>query len=129
MLAEILFQWLEPVSFLTANARTFTSELLSVLLFIGVIFLVAKIFKGIIHLFFDSAFISSRFPRLLGAMKSARFLGVAGYVVSAIAAIHLYVLFLPKDAAFVGPLFTRVVGIYVVSWFMFLATSVINILD
>ena len=129
MLAEILFQWLEPVRFLTINVRTIVAELLSVLLFVGVIFLVAKVFKCIIHLFFDSSFISSRFPRLLGAMKSARFLGIAGYVISAIAAIHLFVLFVPKDAAFVGPLFTRVVGIYVVSCFMFLATSVINILD
>ncbi len=129
MFAEWVGQWLSVISFLSDKYRVLCAEFISVLMFALVIYLVAKMGKKLVHLFFDSRFISSRFPRLMKALTHGRFTGTLGYTLSAMAAIHLYAVFVPEQGAVLAAFMTRVVGIYVVACFMMLFVSALNVLD
>ena len=99
------------------------------LIFGLVIYLTAKIVKWVGHLFFGSKFMDRRFPRLMQALKYARFLGTLGYTVSALVAINLYSIFVPEQGALLAGFMSRAVGIYVVACFMMLFVSALNVLD
>ena len=133
MVADMFADWLEQyfaaLTFLSDKWRAVAAERVSVLIFIFAIYLTAKIFKGLAHLFCNSKFVGARFPRLMQAFQHARLLGTTGYVISAIVAVNLYSVFVPTQGAVLGAFMSRVVGIYVVLCFMMLAASVLNVLD
>lgn len=129
MLADWVEQWFASFGFISDKFKEVSAEFLSLLLFGLVIYAAAKIVKGLAHLFFGSRFISKRFPRLMQAFKHARFLGAAGYAASAVAAVHLYAVFVPTHGAVMGGLISRVVGIYAAGCFMALAVSALDALD
>lgn len=129
MLSGLFSGWLEPVAFLSDKARAFCAEALSVVFFVLAVYLVAKAAKYLFHFFFSRSFLEKRFPRLLSAVKAARFLAACGYAVSALAAIHLYVFFLPLEGALLQGLMARVVGIYVTLCFMGVFVSAVDVTD
>lgn len=129
MLSQLIGRWISSLTFLSDKSRGFVAEVLGVLLFILAVYLTAKIVKGLAHVFFEGNFVEKRFPRLLKAVKSARFLGCAGYAVSALVAIQLYPLFIPVEGALMETLMSRVVGIYVVACFMMWFVSAVDVVD
>ncbi len=129
MLAGLLEKALTSFVFLSDKIRTLTAELLSVLLFALLVYLCAKIIKTVARMLLGGAFAEKRFPRMTKALKHARLLNALGYVVSALAAIHLYPMFVPQEGALLTTLVSRVVGIYVVFCFMALFVSALDVLD
>lgn len=129
MFAELVEQWFSVLTFLSDKYRALAAEFISVLIFGLVIYLTAKIVKWVGHLFFGSKFMDRRFPRLMQALKHARFLGTLGYTVSALVAINLYSIFVPEQGALLAGFMSRAVGIYVVACFMMLFVSALNVLD
>ena len=73
MFAELVEQWFSVLTFLSDKYRALAAEFISVLIFGLVIYLTAKIVKWVGHLFFGSKFMDRRFPRLMQALKHARF--------------------------------------------------------
>ena len=129
MFVHVLERALGSLAFLSDKFRAVAAELLSVLLFILLVYLCAKIVKTLARLFLESTFMEKRFPRMTKALKHARLLGAVGYTVSAVAAIHLYPVFIPTEGAVLSMLMSRAVGIYVVFCFMALFVSALDVLD
>ena len=129
MFAEMLTKWFSSLSFFSDKTWGVLSEILSLVIFGVIIYLTARVFKWILQLFLGSGFMERRFPKLIKAVKYARFLVAGGYVISAIVAINLYPVFVPAEGATLAGIVSRLVGIYVVGCFMALFVSVFDILD
>lgn len=129
MLAELLEKAMASLTFLSDKIRTLAAEFFSLLFFALAIYLCAKIVKWLVHLLLGSSFMEKKFPRMSKALKHARLLGAVGYMASAVAAIHLYPVFVPGEGALLATLVSRAVGMYVVICFMFLFVSALDVLD
>lgn len=130
---KMLCSWLlflcSSWTFMSAKALALSVELASVLVFCGVVYGLAKLAKWMTYVFFGSAFIEKRFPRLLRAVKAARLLGAAGYVLAAIVAVQLYPLFLPAAGAALQPFISKAVSIFVTLCFSGLFVCILSTLD
>ncbi len=129
MLAKLFAEWFVSITFFSDKIRTLLAEFLSVVFFALAVYLCAKLVKKVAQLVLESGFVSKRFPRMTKALKHARLLAAVGYTISAIAAIHLYPVFVPEEGALLAALMSRAVGIYVVLCFMVLFVSALDILD
>jgi len=129
MFVEWLTRLLDSCSFLSQRAKTLSAEILGILVFALLVYLASKICKGLLHLVFNRTFFSKKFPHFMEAVEKSKILGAAGYALSAVAAIHLYTVFLPLEGAILASFMSKVTGIYAAACFMWLFVSAVNVLD
>ncbi len=129
MFSSWIVTWLEPLEFLSDKMKSFAAEALAVVALVLAVYVTAKVWKWILHFILKLNFLRRRWPRLIKAVKNSYVLAALGYVLSAMAAIDVYTLFLPVEGAVLHAIMARVVGIYLVICIMGLLISIVNVFD
>ena len=126
---DFILTYVEKISWLPATHHTLVAQIISACIFIGLLYVLAKIFTwGCNH--YLSAFVKFiRAERWYRALKEMKFFTALGIVIAAMAAINFHPIFISNKIEWLALVMTKLTGIFVLFSVAYLIHTGLNTLD
>ena len=126
---QVISYWVAKLSWLPEEYHIITTEIVSVLAFLLILFLGAKIFTWLCNRYVSQLGRLFRAERWFYALRDCKFFTAMGVVVAAILAINLYPVFIGNPEGTVKLLASKVTGLFVLLSFYWAINTFLNTID
>ena len=126
---QFILPYIQQISYIPENYHKLTAQLVSALLFVLLLFLLARIFTWACNNYLGTLLGRFKFKKWIGALVAHRFFTALGLVLAAAVAINFYPVFISREIAWVASLTGKLTGLFVMLSFSWLINTFLNTLD
>lgn len=126
---QFILPYIQQISYIPENYHKLTAQLVSALLFVLLLFLLARIFTWACNNYLGTLLGRFKFKKWIGALVAHRFFTALGLVLAAAVAINCYPVFISREIAWVASLMGKLTGLFVMLSFSWLINTFLNTLD
>lgn len=125
---NFILPYVEKLPYIPDQYNVLIAQLVSAVVFVSILYFLARFSSWFFNKYLGKLVAHFRSDKWFKAMSEHRFFTAVGVVVSALAAINLYPVFITKDVAWLTTLMGKLTGLFVVLSFSWLFNSILDTL-